>query len=279
MHQCKKMWKDGFGCARKQRQECESRSPLFGNPLIAELAVSKSCTLAVSRVAWSGTIDAIDACHHISTTFPLPHCANIIAIFATLWETLQNDKGIWVLKGKVVHGFLVWVCRGILQCESVMDMQRSRLIDEEAETIGQIYINAKSCLSIGLHRQVAEQILSGRRSMSCLWSTHSFLKPILQHPVRRMLSPMLRPLSPWSGIPCAPFGQSRQSKSNRCRWKVNGKEWKHYGIQGLLVSLLALLAFDARVTMRFLTVLQFVTFGSITFILALCTLEHNIECQ
>lgn len=183
MRTCASMQKDvkRFGCARKQRQECESRSPLFGNPLIAELAVSKSCTLAVSRVAWSGTIDAIDACHHISTTFPLPRCANTIAIFATPWETLQNDKGIWVLKGKVVHGFLVWVCRGILQCESVMDMQRSRLIDEEAETIGQIYINAKSCLSIGLHRQVAEQILSGRRSMSCLWSTHSFLKPSIPY--------------------------------------------------------------------------------------------------
>lgn len=116
---CEKMDYDGFECARKHPQGCESSCPLFGNPLIAELAVSKSCTLAVYRVAWSGSIDAIDACHHISTTFPLPHCASTIAILATLWETLQNDKGIWVLKGKVVHGFLVWVCGGILQCEAL----------------------------------------------------------------------------------------------------------------------------------------------------------------
>ena len=120
--------------------------------------------------------------------------------------------------------------------------------------------NLHQCQVLSFHRSAQTSCrtnLSGRRSMSCLWSTHSFLKPILQHPVQQMLSPMLRPLSPWSGIPSAPFGQSRQSKSNRCRGKVNGKEWKHYGIQGLLVSLLALLAFDARVTMRFLTVLQF----------------------
>ncbi len=188
-----------------------------------------------------------------SITFPLAHCANTIAMFATLWETFQNDKGNHLSSQKERWFLDSW-------CESAMEMKRSRLINEEAETIRQIYINAEFCLSIGLHRDklpnkfylvadlchVFDQF---KRSPVC----HSFLKTILQHPVRPMLSPMLRPLLPWSGIPWAPLGQSRQSKSNqRCQWKVNGKEWKHYGIQGLLVSLLALLAFDDRVTMPFL---------------------------
>ena len=215
-----------------------------------------------------------------SITFPLAHCANTIAMFATLWETFQNDKGNHLSSQKERWFLDSW-------CESAMEMKRSRLINEEAETIRQIYINAEFCLSIGLHRDklpnkfylvadlchVFDQF---KRSPVC----HSFLKTILQHPVRPMLSPMLRPLLPWSGIPWAPLGQSRQSKSNqRCQWKVNGKEWKHYGIQGLLVfaRFTSLRRSSNDAISEF--VLQSVTFDSITFILALCTLEHNIKCQ